>query len=568
MGPKRRLARQASCAQVVEALERRVLLSTFMVTNTLDSGPGSLRDDVQMSNSTPGANTITFAPGLSGTITLTSGAIEITDDLAIIGPGPQYLTISGNDVNGLFGSANLLGPHPPVISIEGFTLTRSPGAIGASAAVVSIANCDFIGNKSGVYSFEGSFTISHCTFSANAGDAVKSDFDRQETVSSCTFAGNSGFGIHNAAGGGLTVTDTTISGNAGGVYVEPNANGPVSLMNCVITGNKMDGVYDGANMAVTRCTVANNFGAGIYDDGVALTLIDSSVFGNGSADAAGGVGAAGGIVGLQAGLTVVNSTICNNSGGGIASLDGSLSITNSTITGNTAESGAGVAFYPYVGAKNGPRLNNTIVAANHDSKGAASDISISGATGGPVTAAGASNLIGTGGSGGLVDGMNGNMVGVADANLRLAPLGDYGGPTQTVPPLPGSPAIDAGSNALAIGPDGKSLLTDQRGYYRIFNGTVDIGAYEYGSSPLLAGDANVDGKVDFADFVLVARNYGKTNAIWSDGDFNNDGSVGFDDLVIVARNYGKSASLAATAAAMFSASLVGAGSSGPTSAHH
>jgi len=57
----------------------------------------------------------------------------------------------------------------------------------------------------------------------------------------------------------------------------------------------------------------------------------------------------------------------------------------------------------------------------------------------------------------------------------------------------------------------------------------------------IPGDANFDGKVDFADLVVPARNYGKTNAAWADGDFNYDGSVGFDDLLIVARNYGASA---------------------------
>jgi len=65
------------------------------------------------------------------------------------------------------------------------------------------------------------------------------------------------------------------------------------------------------------------------------------------------------------------------------------------------------------------------------------------------------------------------------------------------------------------------------------------------SSPTVAsfalpGDANLDGKVDFADLVLVDRNYGMTNATWADGDFNYDGSVGFDDLVMLARNYGHS----------------------------
>ena len=58
----------------------------------------------------------------------------------------------------------------------------------------------------------------------------------------------------------------------------------------------------------------------------------------------------------------------------------------------------------------------------------------------------------------------------------FGPLADNGGPTQTMALLPGSPAIDAGSNALIP----RGVTTDQRGpgIARIFNGTVDIGAYE------------------------------------------------------------------------------------------
>ncbi|MFO0954222.1 MAG: choice-of-anchor Q domain-containing protein [Isosphaeraceae bacterium] len=59
-------------------------------------------------------------------------------------------------------------------------------------------------------------------------------------------------------------------------------------------------------------------------------------------------------------------------------------------------------------------------------------------------------------------------------NALLAPLGFYGGPTQTMPPLPGSPAIAAGSTSLI--PNG--VTTDQRGKGRTLNGTVDIGAVE------------------------------------------------------------------------------------------
>ena len=54
----------------------------------------------------------------------------------------------------------------------------------------------------------------------------------------------------------------------------------------------------------------------------------------------------------------------------------------------------------------------------------------------------------------------------------LAPLGNYGGPTQTMPPLPGSPAIGAGSVAA------NTFSTDQRGYSRTQNGLIDLGAVE------------------------------------------------------------------------------------------
>ena len=71
---------------------------------------------------------------------------------------------------------------------------------------------------------------------------------------------------------------------------------------------------------------------------------------------------------------------------------------------------------------------------------------------------GSYNLIGTVGSGGLVNGANGNIVGVA--NPDLGPLGNYGGPTETIPLVVGSPAIGAGSSSIS----GVTIpTTDQRG---------------------------------------------------------------------------------------------------------
>jgi len=53
----------------------------------------------------------------------------------------------------------------------------------------------------------------------------------------------------------------------------------------------------------------------------------------------------------------------------------------------------------------------------------------------------------------------------------------------------------------------------------------------------LVGDLNLSHKVDFTDFVTLARNYNKTGADWAMGDFNYNGKIDFGDLVSLARNY-------------------------------
>jgi len=56
----------------------------------------------------------------------------------------------------------------------------------------------------------------------------------------------------------------------------------------------------------------------------------------------------------------------------------------------------------------------------------------------------------------------------------------------------------------------------------------------------VAGDVDGDGEVQFSDFVILANNFGNTDATREDGDLNGDRVVDFDDFVILAVNFGQS----------------------------
>ena len=142
---------------------------------------------------------------------------------------------------------------------------------------------------------------------------------------------------------------------------------------------------------------------------------------------------------------------------------GTATLTNCTISGNQASDGGGGV--DNVGTAT---LTDTIVAGNTGRSSAASDID------GTVT--GSHNLIGTGGSGGLISGQNGNIVLTSLTGLGLAPLAFYGGPTQTMALLAGSAAIGQG---VAV----SGVTTDQRGFS--LDSPIDIGTFQFHSSDSL-----------------------------------------------------------------------------------
>jgi len=199
-------------------------------------------------------------------------------------------------------------------------------------------------------------------------------------------------------------------------------------------------------------------GGGIYNNGT--LIVNRSTI---SANTAQRPSAGGGIANDGGTLMVNNSTITANQGfegGAIAVYDGGeATFNNSTISGNTGPWGGGI--YLYGG---GATLQNSILAQNSG-----------GNCSGTTTSEGYN----------LSDDNTCSFNGPGDLNnteAKLGSLGYYGGPTQTIPEMLGSPTVDAGNpNGCTYG-DGQPLRTDQRGYPRPgihkSDQRCDMGAFE------------------------------------------------------------------------------------------
>jgi Concanavalin A-like lectin/glucanases superfamily/IPT/TIG domain/Abnormal spindle-like microcephaly-assoc'd, ASPM-SPD-2-Hydin len=188
--------------------------NSFLVTNTDDSGTGSLRQAVLNANSIAGDDTITFSDGTGGTvnftdttadiIALTSAELAINSSLTIAGPGADRLSISGGGVLRVFsvGAGNYAVTFSKLAIVDG----ASSGSFGGG-----------IYNQS-----SGSVTVAQSTLSGNSA--------------------NGGGGIYNQSTGSLTVTQSTLSGNSatfgGGIYNW--STGSVTLANSIVAGNSGD----------------------------------------------------------------------------------------------------------------------------------------------------------------------------------------------------------------------------------------------------------------------------------------------------------------------------------------
>jgi len=455
-------------------LETRDTPTVFTVTNTLDAGPGSLRQAVIDANNLPGLEEdVIDASGVTGTIVLTSGQLTVTapEGMTIIGSGATHLTVSGNKQGRILDISPAKDSFKSVaITVTGLTLTAGEvagpgGAILCSTQHLTLTDCVLEANTA-KWGIAGDPTPTGGAVSVTSGGWV--------TATNCTFSKNVAQmqgGAIDLRGGGAkdtVITHCTISGNSstagGGVYCV----GFLVLDGCTVSNNKAASFPTG------------NGGGVVAVNGPApgAATIRNSTIANNTADTSGG-----GIAFYNFGpsnqpFLVENSTISDNAataahGGGISVWTSStLSnaptlIRNSTIAFNTSSSpgssgqGGGIAAFGSAAAD--ITLQSSVVAKNNN--GLAPDVWTSWKLFASNSATYSATGIAT-----FVD-LGGNRPFGEDP--MLAQLGNYGGPTPTHALIPGSPLIDAGANPAG-------LTTDQRGagFARVANGQADIGAFE------------------------------------------------------------------------------------------
>ena len=215
-------------------------------------------------------------------------------------------------------------------------------------------------------------------------------------------------------------------------------------------------------LTLVNCTVANNhndacYGGGIFNDGVILKLVNSTI-----RDNYGFWG--GGVFDFGGSTTIINSTLAGNHafalGGGVSTTVSKITIDNSSLVNNRADgnSGAGGGGIYSRNEEDVITVRNTLIAGSPAGGNCA----------GWAFDAGATNNLADDGTCG--SGFN------SSSSILLGALGNYGGSTPTFPLLPGSAAIDAGDPTVCAASDGVNHL-DQRGRARPAS-SCDIGAFE------------------------------------------------------------------------------------------
>lgn len=442
-------------------LSNGIVVTTLADVVDATDGLVSLREAVELANSTAGADTITFADALrGGTIAIAGGGFAITDDLVIDGDpldgGFAGITLTGDGV-AHFGPLFALDASV-TLEIEDLTIRdfahvnneltfihgEAESALGLSRVrITDIESLD--SPNSPAISTLGDLALTDSEISNVFGGGASADTILVERGYIANNVSDSNGGLY---GRSVTVIDSTITGNRGD-WAAVNGREAVQVSGSTIAGNTN--------------------GAGAIN-GSAVEVINSSVVDNASIGLEGALWAAG-----------VNG--------------GRVELVNATITGNTAETHnpdvTGGVFAGELHARNAivvGNLRSGFDAFGNDQAPSVADIAIE--NDGAIISNGA-NIFGQSAVAGAAPtdllGVTADQVfaqTVAKPGSGLGTpilagvLADNGGLTQTVALLddPANPALNAANPA-----DAPAL--DQRGLAR--DATPDIGAFELGGEPPL-----------------------------------------------------------------------------------
>ena len=417
-------------------------------------GSCSLRDAL---DAEAGDDTIVFATGLSGTILLTQGELELNNNITISGPGKDLLTIDANGASRIFyicSDSTIEG-----VTITGGSESHGGGLYDECGGTTTLRNVLVTGN----------------TATSGVGGGVEvENLILIDSVIEGNTASESGGGVY--ASGYLTMSGSVISGNVAGV-AKGGGGGAFVSGNITIS----DSTFDDNS--------ARSCGGGLYAgvSGGTVTITDSTFSNNTATTSYGG---AIDIDGNYNTVVIANTTITGNSatlGGGLhVDYGNEASLFMDTISGNSATStdalysGGGVHVYGDTTYPVTLTMVGTIVSGNTAAAGPA-DIGVgTSSTSGPNLATINDSLIGDVDSRLSITG-SGNVISTAPG---LGALADNGGHTKTMALLSTSAAVDAGPNPVPTAPGWVNIF-DQRGagFDRVVGTKSDIGAFEIQATP-------------------------------------------------------------------------------------
>ena len=350
--------------------------ATRTVTTLSDTGAGSLRQTITDAVS---GDTINFS--VTGTISLTSGELELCKGLILAGPGASGLTLSGNNASRVFSICT-----NTTVTIQGLTIANG-----------------YSTNGGGIYNDGGTLNLTNCVLKANKAQGANGYWSGGYPSGTPVGAARPGHGgalynlgtvsatnclfWTNTAAGGQFINGPGTGADAGAAAVFNASNAVFEaaqttfLQNCAWGGTAVSVEYGGSFY-----TAGDAQGGAILNQGqlrlwnatfetnqaVAGLSFSWNIAGPGGTASGGGIHHQGGTFDLVGCILAGNSANgveqSDALGGGIYLAAGAGTLSTSVLRDNTAAGGgvasSGMGFYPRSGSGGGVYNQGALVLTN------------------------------------------------------------------------------------------------------------------------------------------------------------------------------------------------------------